>query len=724
MTVHRRVVCGVDLTFAHPLVCRSSSTNARRRSTVIKSIYTRTKKMVENKDNYVSLLLYLASLFIFLGVLWLQRMPSQMFKVEESVRRACLEAAGGLANGEGDLDGLIPTIDGVYDFIEGALIAPTFKDTVCGDGICQRPDEFMSFGRFGCFEDCGQYPQQKMTKVVIALQANFANAKNRSRARWNLVAPEFGDAFSYYANDQTFTRLNESVNLELYLIDGTWRIEIEAWKGAVTGSLTSVDRKGSSTELTTYDTWSACSNTSAELALVNKSALKREVRSIYRPNAAPVCRDSRPAPAPMCDTAVCDVTSCGDIFALAGKDYAQCCGTCAGPTSGTFCSPLADDYYPVVEILIPHEVSDCLSSFTSSAAECRQIVDEAETSTCKYRDFLREPPTPVALNTVGGSATWLRDFSCFREDEEECVDESARRLWGESDLTTEWCDPLLIGDGTCDEACNVPKCSMDGGDCSNTASQLTNVCNLKCICDMLGDGTCDPDCDTAGCGFDAGDCCPSLTYETKYVGKSFTLNARKLTTWDPLDSSLPIPMLSRAGSGGSRMRVVGHANRLIGGFLVTQTRVRGDTTCGHWSAQTIPHRFLDLMPTCTVREGRKVNDYTSFGVDPMFVSQSSMYAESVALNMDQYYTKSDDFNPRGLPHGFRNGEVGFPIFFDINLSAERAGLFANYMRQGKYFQNIRASNASSTDETTVRCVLSRAFSSARPACRALCRPAR
>ena len=185
--------------------------------------------MVENKDNYVSLLLYLASLFIFLAVLLLQRMPSQMFKVEESVRRACLESAGGLANEVGDLDGSIPTIDGVYDFIEGALIEPTFKDTVCGDGLCQSPDEFSSFGRFGCEADCGQYPRQNMTKVIIALQASFANVENRSRARWNLVAPEFGDAFSYYADDQTFASLNETVNRELYLIDGTWRIEIEAW---------------------------------------------------------------------------------------------------------------------------------------------------------------------------------------------------------------------------------------------------------------------------------------------------------------------------------------------------------------------------------------------------------------------------------------------------------------------------------------------------------------
>ena len=688
--------------------------------------------MVENKDNYVSLLLYLASLFIFLAVLLLQRMPSQMFKVEESVRRACLESAGGLANEVGDLDGSIPTIDGVYDFIEGALIEPTFKDTVCGDGLCQSPDEFSSFGRFGCEADCGQYPRQNMTKVIIALQASFANVENRSRARWNLVAPEFGDAFSYYADDQTFASLNETVNRELYLIDGTWRIEIEAWKGAVTGSLTSVVRSGSTTVSTTVDSWTACLKTSAELALVNKTALKHEVRSVYRPNAAPVCRDSlapdspgpkrrrmldapSPAPAPTCD-AVCDVSSCGDIFALTGKDYGQSCGTCDGSTtSGTFCGPLAVDYYPVVEISFPHEGSDCLSTFTSSPVECTQIVDGEDATMCKYRDFISNPPAPVARNTVGGSASWLQEVFCYRGDEEKCVEESARKLSELGDLNTGWCDPLSIGDGFCDEACNVPKCSMDGGDCSNTASQLTNVCNLKCICDMLGDGTCDPDCDTAGCGFDAGDCCPLLTYETKYVGKSFTLNKRNLTTWDPLDSSLPIPLLGRAGSGGSRMRMVGHANRLIGGFLVTQTRVRGDTTCGHWSAQTIPHRFMDLMPTCTIREGRKVKDVAPFGVDPMFVSQSQVYVSSVAVNVDQYYKESGDFNPRGLPHGFRNGDVGFPIFFDINLSADRAVLFSQYMRQGKYLQNIRASNASSTDAATVRCVPSCAFSSDRSA---------
>ena len=48
------------------------------------------------------------------------------------------------------------------------------------------------------------------------------------------------------------------------------------------------------------------------------------------------------------------------------------------------------------------------------------------------------------------------------------------------------------------------------------------------------------------------------------------------------------------------------------------------------------------------------------------------------------------FNPRGLPWGFTSypltgyGGPGFPAFFDINLSADQAGGWAQYLADGLF----------------------------------------
>ena len=729
---------------------------------VIKAIHERTKKMVENKENYVSLILYLGSLILLLVVLYLQRKPADMFKVEESVRNGILSDTGGLADLEGNLDGFVDSIDDIYTFISSALITPSFKDAVCGDGLCQSPQEHASFGRFGCAQDCGTYPQQNMTKIVINLAAAFDNEENRTRARWNLnlLAPgalaDGSDsvtqpAFRYFASDQVFTSLTQSVTHELYLIDGNWRLEIEAWKGAVTGSIyTSFledERNTSSTTTLIYDSWESCLNTTAERATVDKVELTQSVRSHYRPNAMPCCPAPSPGPGPgpgrrrlsngvspettrrrlgTCISA-CSTVSCTNWYDAYGTDYADACGSCTDTTYA--CHTMADDFFPFVVLTFPHTISDCFKAQTSSSAECIAITDstsDANDATCNFRNFRLSPPTGTDINTMGflqAESDFLGFFTCFSSEEIECIQESGRKLFAKSDSTTPWCNPTSIGDGVCDESCNFPKCNMDGGDCPGTNAQLSNVCADKCVCSLLGDDTCDADCNNAACGFDAGDCCAHLTYETHYKGKVFVLNARNMT-YDHLDTMLPVPMLERLGNSNARMRVFGNLNRIIAGILVTQVRAKGDTSCGA-GVQTFPHKFPNLMPTCTIREGKRVVDTLPFGVDPMFVSQASIYSHSVAVNAEEYYGKAQEhadltFNEQGIPWGFQNGENGYPIFFDINLEESRAALMMNYMKEGNYLSSISGSNASSTDQVDVRFVVYNGNYKVRDVCVCVC----
>ena len=48
------------------------------------------------------------------------------------------------------------------------LVNQVFTDSYCGNGVCESPDEYPGFGRFGCIADCGYY--LKRTTITIDLK--------------------------------------------------------------------------------------------------------------------------------------------------------------------------------------------------------------------------------------------------------------------------------------------------------------------------------------------------------------------------------------------------------------------------------------------------------------------------------------------------------------------------------------------------------------------------
>lgn len=65
--------------------------------------------------------------------------------------------------------------DDFYDFVEN-IVSNTFSDPACGDGVCESPDEFPGFGRFGCIPDCGRY--KKTTKATVKMEDFFEYSKS------------------------------------------------------------------------------------------------------------------------------------------------------------------------------------------------------------------------------------------------------------------------------------------------------------------------------------------------------------------------------------------------------------------------------------------------------------------------------------------------------------------------------------------------------------------
>jgi hypothetical protein len=79
----------------------------------------------------------------------------------------------------GDLDletAELTRADDFYDWLEGSLIDPIYEDPACGDGICDSPDEYPGFGRFGCIPDCGRY--KKTTLATVVLEDYFEYSKS------------------------------------------------------------------------------------------------------------------------------------------------------------------------------------------------------------------------------------------------------------------------------------------------------------------------------------------------------------------------------------------------------------------------------------------------------------------------------------------------------------------------------------------------------------------
>jgi hypothetical protein len=60
------------------------------------------------------------------------------------------------------------------------------------------------------------------------------------------------------------------------------------------------------------------------------------------------------------------------------------------------------------------------------------------------------------------------------------------------------CFDSLLGDGECDDDCNVSACDYDDGDCED--------CAPGCFDFMLGDGECNDECNYPECNFDDFDC--------------------------------------------------------------------------------------------------------------------------------------------------------------------------------------------------------------------------
>eukprot|EP00210_Caulerpa_lentillifera_P005376 g5138.t1 len=198
---------------------------SRKTRRVARVLHERYEKEVERWRNYETLFAYLAFAVLFLTVLYLQSNAHTTYQVQSSIQS--------IAPNTDTMD----SADAVLQWIETTLKG-TWKDPVCGDGVCESPFEFASYGRFGCRADCGKLPEiQNLTTLQIDLYYNFRHPANSisstelmSQASWNLCpkngAPHGKDC--YFTSAQRFDDLEGEVHVTLDDVpDGEWEVQLK-----------------------------------------------------------------------------------------------------------------------------------------------------------------------------------------------------------------------------------------------------------------------------------------------------------------------------------------------------------------------------------------------------------------------------------------------------------------------------------------------------------------
>ena len=185
----------------------------------------------------------------FLMSLYLQQDVTRSYKVESSIINAVIEklptmGQGGFQNTGPGSTGFLSSDKDFYAWMDKALVSQMFIDPVCGDGVCDSPEEYAGFGRFGCASDCGPYLQT----TTITIELNDILAISASELGWELsndpalkAAQKSGFKYNIYSHTMSDFLFetdisNSSVTVEVP--DGEF--ELVLYQTGITASATEI----------------------------------------------------------------------------------------------------------------------------------------------------------------------------------------------------------------------------------------------------------------------------------------------------------------------------------------------------------------------------------------------------------------------------------------------------------------------------------------------------
>jgi hypothetical protein len=119
----------------------------------------------------------------------------------------------------------------VLSYLEEQVVGSIWKDHVCGNSICEEPQEFPAVGQMGCVSDCGR--ERADTSLLLYIHANFTvpgHSSNdlRRRVAWNLCRQDKARSthglppVCWFAKPQTFRTIFGSIIEQYDVPAGSW----------------------------------------------------------------------------------------------------------------------------------------------------------------------------------------------------------------------------------------------------------------------------------------------------------------------------------------------------------------------------------------------------------------------------------------------------------------------------------------------------------------------
>mmetsp|Transcript_46712 Transcript_46712/g.86973 ORF Transcript_46712/g.86973 Transcript_46712/m.86973 type:complete len:1710 (+) Transcript_46712:432-5561(+) len=208
---------------------------------VLKSLYDSVEARAQRRRHYLALFCFVVYVFLYLAVLALQKDAGGQYLLTSSMSEDLVP------RDVNDLPRATFYKDtAIYDWLEG-IMQKHWEELKCGDGVCNHPLEYRSFGRFGCQADCGAH---NSTFVRFVLMANLKSDAALSEVTFNLCNREEqespGKPLCWYEEDQRFQSVHETVAHNVLLPDGQWELRIRNIAGSNGGVIAGVSVAGDS----------------------------------------------------------------------------------------------------------------------------------------------------------------------------------------------------------------------------------------------------------------------------------------------------------------------------------------------------------------------------------------------------------------------------------------------------------------------------------------------
>ncbi|GLI65125.1 hypothetical protein VaNZ11_008578 [Volvox africanus] len=246
---------------------------------VAKAVQQKVAAAVEMSRKYRHVAWYSIFVAAYMVVLYLQASAYKSGEVVETLKKAFMPEDGATTM-------TFKNEDEVLDYLGQKVLLPIWKDPVCGDGNCEWPWEFPSWGRFGCQADCGQ--NDKTTPIVVNVRADFTGHPTISsrvlmnNAKWNLCLEDEdrrkrGEAdLCWYDDDQPFTEVQVNSINAAQVIDGNWYVIVRGdYAGRVSGAIYNITNSSNPVAIPTTPSWESCKLVRRRTVPVTQTALRR-----------------------------------------------------------------------------------------------------------------------------------------------------------------------------------------------------------------------------------------------------------------------------------------------------------------------------------------------------------------------------------------------------------------------------------------------------------------